>query len=394
MVAAPPSRIGPKGAEIVLFNKGGREFRWDRMAAGTETPREFFYGFLELEAAGLSAAMMSSAGAVPGGLGKLADLLERGFARLTGLGVRPFSARLAAVWMGGAKVVISYTDGFSLSLGLGSSRRCNRPILIGGFHGLSDIETRAPAIARPMVRTVIRRALHGLDHLFFFGPADREVAIGRYGIERRRSSVIAFGVDTDFWRPLPETPPGDFVVAVGQDRNRDYQLLAAVPGGHPTVIVTRQNLTIPANAAHITVTAGDFFGAHSMTDEALRRTYNCARAVVVPLRDVWQPSGYSVTLQAMSCGRPVILSNTRGLWNKELLRDHHNCLLVPPGDVEALGRAIAVVRHNPQFATALGQAARQTVVEHFGLGKIAAGTIALARLGLAQWTARMPTANS
>jgi glycosyltransferase involved in cell wall biosynthesis len=291
-------------------------------------------------------------------------------------------------------VVISYTDGFSLSLGLGVSRCLTRPILIGGFHGLSDLEIRAHKAARPLVRTLIRRAMHGLDHVFFFGPADREIAIGRYGVDRERSSVITFGVDTSFWRPLKDTPPADFVVAVGQDRNRDYDLLAAAPGHHPTLIVTRQKVKVPQGASHIMVTAGDFFGADSMTDEDLRRTYNSACAVVVPLRDVWQPSGYSVTLQAMSCSRPVILSNIRGLWSKELLRDNENCLLVPPGDAGALGRAIARLRESPQLSTRLGQAARQTVLQHFGLDKIAAGTLALARLGLALWTARSPANRS
>ena len=245
-------------AEILVFNKGGRDHRLQQMARGVEVPREFFYGFLDLQAAGLSAAMRSSAGAVPGFLGSAADLLERTFGRLTGLGLRPCSARLTAAELVGAKVVISYTDGFSLSLGLGLPRQPDRPIVIGGFHGLSDVENRTPAPVRPLARRLISRALQGLDHIFFFGAADRELAAQRYQFEPERSSVIAFGVDTEFWRPIPEAVPGDLIVAVGQDRNRDYDLLAALPGKPPTLIVTRQKIVIPPAAAHIQVTQGDF----------------------------------------------------------------------------------------------------------------------------------------
>ena len=39
----------------------------------------------------------------------------------------------------------------------------------------------------------------------------------------------------------------------------------------------------------------------------LRKLYQDASIIVIPIRDVFQPSGYSVTLQAMSCGKPVIL---------------------------------------------------------------------------------------
>ena len=384
-------RIGPADADVVMFNKGGRDFRIERLQQGQETPREFFYGFFELRQAGISAAMLSSAGAVPGALGAAADRIERSFAALTQLGVRPLSMRLQAPSINGAKVAMSYTDGFSLSMGLGTPRYPGRPILMGGFHGLSDIEPRANAAVRGMVRSLIARSLAGLDHVFFFGPADRQVAIDRYGLTAERSSVIPFGVDTEFWRPLADQAPSDFVVAVGQDRNRDYDLLASAPGSHPMRIVTRQKVSIPPGATHVKTSVGDFFGSDSITDEDLRQLYNAARAVVVPIKDVYQPSGYSVTLQAMACGRPVVLSEIRGLWARELLKHEENCLLVPPGDGAALGAAIGRIRTDRDLAARLGRAARQTAVAHFGLDRINGGTAALARLGLSLWDARRAT---
>ncbi len=379
----PASRIGAEDAAIVVFNKGGRDFRLERLSRGLEAPREFFYGYFDLERAGFPAAMISSAGAAPGALGTIADAVERGFAAFVGLGVRPLSARLAGRFIDGAKVLISFTDGFSLSLGLGCPRGAGRPIVIGGFHGLCDIEARARRPARMLVRALIRRALAGLDHAFFFGPADRDVAVLRYGLERARTSVIAFGVDTEFWRPLPDETAADFVLALGQDPNRDYDLLAAAPGRHPTMIVTRRKVDVPPGATHVRIASGDFFGSDSMSDEELRRLYNRACAVVVPVKDVWQPSGYSVTLQAMSCGRPVILTKTRGLWAPDLLQDGENCLLVPPGDAPALGAAVGRLRSDPELAARLGGAARTTALAHFGLDRIGEGTVALARLGLA-----------
>lgn len=384
----PASRIGPSDADVIVFNKGGRDFRFERLARGEEAPREFFYGFFDLEKHGIRAAMISSAGAVPGAAGAVSDFIERGAAYLTALGVRPLSARLATPALGGARVLISYTDGFSLSLGLGFPRRKGRPILMGGFHALSDLEERVRPARRSLAHRIIRRCLAGLDHMFFFGPADREQAIGMYGLAPERCSVFPFGVDTEFWRPLPETLSADFVVAVGQDPNRDYDLLLAAPGRHPTVIVTRQALKPPPDAPHVRITAGDFFGSDSMSDADLRRVYNQACAVIVPLKDVYQPTGYSVTLQAMSCGRPVILSNIRGLWAPHLLRDEENCLLVPPGDAAALGAAIGRVREDPALAARLGRAARTTALMHFGLQEMGVGTVALAERGLSLHAAR------
>src|SRR4029453_17533945 len=70
----------------------------------------------------------------------------------------------------------------------------------------------------PVARAWSARAAH----CFFFGPADREFAIKTYGFARDRTSVIGFGVDTEFWRPMQDVAVEDFVVAVGQDLNRDY----------------------------------------------------------------------------------------------------------------------------------------------------------------------------
>lgn len=377
------SRIGPPDASVIVVAKGGRDYRYDRLLQGAETPREFFYGFFDLEKVGIKAAMMSSASAMPGIVGRIADTAERTFASMTALGVKPLSARLALPHLKNSQVVMSYTDGFSLSLGLGLGHLSARPILFGGFHGLSDIELRDEVRGAQVVRRVIARSLAGLDHAFFFGEADRRECIARYGIAEDRTSVIPFGVDTEFWHPLPDAEVKDVVVAVGQDMNRDFDLLARTPGGHPTRIVTRRRVAVPPGATHVTVTSGDFFGSDSMTDEELRTLYNMASAVVVPLKDVNQPTGYSVTLQAMACGRPVILSRIRGLWTPHLLVDGENCLLVPPGDADALGRAITLIRSDKDLAARMAKAARATAEKHFNLAAIGDGTVALARKALA-----------
>ena len=102
-----------------------------------------------------------------------------------------------------------------------------------------------------------------------------------------------------FWRPVEPVERRDVAVAVGQDMNRDFDTLAAADGANPTHIVTRRSVTVPESARHVTISKGDFFGSQSMSDEELRQLYNMAAVVVVPLKDVNQPTGYSVSLQAM-----------------------------------------------------------------------------------------------
>ena len=79
------------------------------------------------------------------------------------------------------------------------------------------------------------------------------------------------------------------------------------------------------------------------------------------MKDVPQPSGQSVTLQASSCARPVVLSRARGLWDPDGLRDGENVLLVPPGDPDALAAAVGRILADTRFADAIGRGARASV---------------------------------
>ena len=108
----------------------------------------------------------------------------------------------------------------------------------------------------------------------------------------------------------------------------------------------------------------------SLTDMELREAYQRASAIVVPLHDTTQPSGYSVTLQAMACGKPVILTNIKGLWDREVFRDKENCLLVPPNDKNSLKNAIESIKGNRDLACRLGLNARVSAVKHFGIRRM------------------------
>lgn len=63
-------------------------------------------------------------------------------------------------------------------------------------------------------------------------------------------------------------------------------------------------------------------------------------------------------LEGMACALPIVASAAGGI--TDALRDTHNGLLVPPGDVAALVQAIERLLGDPALAARLGQAARQT----------------------------------
>lgn len=185
-------------------------------------------------------------------------------------------------------------------------------------------------------------AVQGLNEQF--GPSIRAVS-------------VPFGVDSAFWRP-GAAATGSYILSVGSDKGRDYPTLLAALNGEELTIVTFQ--TISANQRWPKLSVGSRY-----SDEELRTLYQEAQCVIIPLLDVAQPSGQSATLQAMACGQAVILTKTKGLWEPEHMRHLKNCYLVPPGKPEAIREAVAFFREHPDQAEAIGQRARQTVLDRY-----------------------------
>ena len=377
-------RLGRGAAAIQLFTKGGFDQRLVEAGEG-RVPRDFFYGFLGLVARGYDARWQRTDGAYRGAGAAADHMRERMISRVTGLSRRHRVLKEMTDDWRDAKAAVSFTDHFSLTMGDYLGRQTRRPFAAGLFHGLSDIENRLPALGQMTGKGYIRRALAGLDHVGFFGPADRDEAVRRYGLEPEKTSIYPFGIDTDFWSPGETDAPSQVnVLSVGSDPSRDYRTLAAAPIDAPVRIITRLKVDVPAGR-DVEVTSGHYFDS-PLDDLGLRGLYRRATVVVVALKDVFQPTGYSVCLQAMACGRPVVLSDIKGLWAPGLYKDGEHCLLVPPGDPGAMAAAVGRLLCDPELCERLGRAARQVTLDHFPLARMDDGleTLVLRAPGVEQ----------
>ncbi|KZB70925.1 MULTISPECIES: glycosyltransferase family 4 protein [Thalassospira] len=335
-----------------------------------KAPADFFYGALALEKK-FGGVHYVDLRKQPLGLAANAFLLfERVRNRFTNFGLSRERVRAFSNDFQTGDIVFSLTDSGSLSIGRYRKYLPKSVTLVGGFHGLSDIVNEASPSVKWWAEREIQKGLLGLDHYFFFGEEDKKQAIKRYSLDPARCSLYPFGVDLDFWRPSFEEggAEGDGeVFAVGSDPKRDYEtLLEAVQTDIPLRLLTRLKPTIKASQTNVEHLSGSLHGS-AISDEVLRELYQKAEVVVVPVRDVAQPSGYSVSLQAMACGKATVISGIQGLWDKQYLVSGKNCLIVPPEDHKALRAAILSLLDDPELRRSMGRAARDTAEKHFGL---------------------------
>ena len=335
----------------------GRLARLPEVRSGA-APTEFFYGAIELERRGWQIEHYEIDPDSPG------DLLARALAYLFPLNCRPVKMDPRLLTRGAALagrlnacdciVATAGNIAFALAL-LAELGRIRRPII--------GIQCGVLNYPHNFLRKAISRRLLARMHSLLF--ADGELAEMRefFALPAERIVANEFGVDLDFWKP-GDGAADDYVLAVGNDGQRDYEtLLRAAPQiGCPIRIVTRRLLpqSLPPNVTHVHGSWHD----RVLDDAALREMYRAARCVVVPIRPTLQPSGQSVALQAMACGTPVVLTETAGLWSRDALVSGDNLLLARPGDPVDLAEKVGRVLRDETLRANLARRGLETVRKH------------------------------
>jgi glycosyltransferase involved in cell wall biosynthesis len=360
---------------IAFVHFPGRLARLEAARTG-EGPTEFLFGGIELERAGHDVRHYEVDPDVPSG-----SLARRVVDHQAGLGRLPPHLSAAALrgtrallpHLATADVVVATTTGTAVALAAWRRARRLRPPLVGVVAGLLN---RPWGRARRASTLPLLRAMH----MVLYGPGEKPSLLALDAGLAERVHVNLFGVDAAFWSPASVTATGVF--AIGNDGNRDWQtLLRAAPAidaevrvltGHPRPASLPGNVRWEPADWHRSV----------LSDVEVREAFRAAAVVAVPVKDVPQPSGQSVTLQASACGRPVVLSRSRGLWDPAGLRDGENVFLVPPSDPDAMAAAIGRVLAHPAVGERVGGAARRTVVARTRVERYAERLLAICELAV------------
>jgi glycosyltransferase involved in cell wall biosynthesis len=347
-------RPADRALRVAYVYLKGRTARLAEVERG-EVPTEFFYGSIELARKGYRITHHEIDPDFPPGLA------ERVVGRLVPRAVRPVKTgpailtqvcRLAAE-LNRADCIMATGGNIAFALAALARVGVIRKPIVGIQCGVLNFEHGK------WKRQVSRELLLRM-HTLLFGEAELEPMKKFFDLPEDVISVNLFGVDANFWRPDPATSR-DIVLSIGNDGRRDFATLAAAAERIrlPVHIVTKLPLParLPANVTHH---RGSWHGAE-LSDAQIRALYQRARVVVVPIQPTNQPSGQSVTLQAMACGCPVVLTETEGLWSREQIEDGRNVLLVRPGDSAHLASRANELIDDPALAARLGEAGRASV---------------------------------
>ena len=335
---------------------------------GQGGPTEFFYGFSQLQRAGYDVALIEDE---EFGFGEIVGpswrILNQIFFVTCGvpLGVLLSMMRRSVLRrLNDFDIVVVTTTTFGVCLGLLRRLGLLRAKVFFIAMGLVEQST-------PKRIVVLYRWIFGNDTVVSaLSNADADWLSAQLN---KKISHIPFGVDSSFWYPQSSITPlksEEYILSIGNDLNRDYRtLINCWKPEYPQLrIVTRLDITSPPD--NVVVLKGDWH-KRVLSDEDVRSLMRNSLFVVIPIRQTIQPSGQSACLQAMACGKAVIITDFPGLWNRELLRNGNTCIIAgPPGGVKELQLAVERLLADVSLPITIGINARRVIESSLGVGNM------------------------
>jgi glycosyltransferase involved in cell wall biosynthesis len=238
--------------------------------------------------------------------------------------------------------------------------------VVTGIIWNTEPEANLSVLASQLTKRAMRRA----DAVFVNSVAQVQVLYD-WGIRSSRVHFVPFGVDTDFWDPA--APAADepldvlaesrqpVVMSVGNDRHRDHDLLlqamqevhVKVPDARLELVTSRPQMVPPEIGCW----------RKSRTHAQLRDLHRRSTVVAIATRHNIHISGLTATLESMAMGRPVVVTHTPGL--EDYIENGKTGILVPPGDHDAMARALIELIADPDRCRRIGDAARETTLANF-----------------------------
>ena len=189
------------------------------------------------------------------------------------------------------------------------------------------------------LRTLIIKLFINFNNKFIF------LGVGEYENAKQNFKksdkffFFPFCVDSTFWKSKEEykSSTRKKILFIGNDGNREFKKaieIAKIMKDKEFLFVTSDKEINNLEMENVEVISGNW-NKSLLTDKEVRDIYEQSKITILPLKNTLQPSGQSVTLQSMSCGVPVIISNTVGFWDSDRFKNDYHLLRLEDNSLDS-----------------------------------------------------------
>lgn len=270
-----------------------------------------------------------------------------------------------------------------------AARLTGRPAVISAVAGLGAIFTMNDYRAR-LMRRLAAQALRLIAdqptwHMLFQNTDDKNLLISLGALRHAKAHLIrGAGVDTEHFKvnkaPVNKVPTFALVAR-----------MLTIKGVIDAVTASRR-LDERGIAHRLLLCGAPDPGSRASIPRETIENWNNLPSVswlghITDVRDVWTQADVAIQpslggeglpkslLEAAACSKPIIATDVPGC--REIARQGVNALIVPPGDPEALAKAMEILASSPSERHRMGLASRALVEADFSLEAVTKAMLAI-----------------
>lgn len=342
--------------KVLFVYRTRRQSVLDNWLKGKE-PDSKLFGLNHLQELGYTVDFFDTAYSMLNPLHWLCYPLEHAILREIGMGFKLDQALTLLPKINSYDVIVGTGDSASLPLvWLKSMGLIKKPLI----HMSSALVGALRAHPTSWVVDFYRKFFKTANLVTTYAEVEREYFVKTLKVPKEKVTYMPYCNDWWFWA-RGKKKQRSLVVAAGIDLTRDYQTFFA---GVKDLDIKVEIACHPDNLKGLMVPKN--VKVHFLVDYlTMRRLFQKALVVVVPLREAGRSAGQMVVLEAASAGAPLVVSQVRGISEAFDLRHGRELVYVPPQDPLAIRRAIQRLMTSPQKAAAMARAASRMVKKHY-----------------------------
>jgi len=351
-----------KPYNVTFIYKSGRK---SRLSSNQEFPKEFFYGYHQFLKNFKTVNLIEYNEKV----NILFKLIFKVIRKLSGLPI--YSEKLLSIKNLQLLIKTDYliltnqNIGYSmmfLSRFLNLFRKINTTVFIMGVLDTSQNESFRKKLFNKYL-------FSKSDNIIFLSHSEKKFAEKQYPKYCNKFYFLPFPVDLSFWNRKNTVDDSGKILFLGNDLNRNYDLLKLIPQKIPQekfVYITERISEKEVNQVNLELINGSWNDS-TLSDLQIKEIYSNAKLVILPLHNSKQPSGQSVALQAMSMNIPVLISKTDGFWDSDKFINEENIIFVDSKDLDVWVHNIEKILNNFSLRKKISQEAKKIVISGYDL---------------------------
>ena len=214
--------------------------------------------------------------------------------------------------------------------------------------------------------------LRYIDKFIFLSEGEYNYAVDKYPKLKNKFNLLPFAVDLDLWKFNDSSKGKGNILFVGNDGFRDFELAENLSHSFKDlnfVYVSEFIKPESINNNNSKILKGSW-GNPGISDTELRDEYYKAKLTIIPLKESLQPSGQSVALQSLACGTPVLITKTKGFWDKKKFEDKKNIFFAENNKIDSWKRLIdSIINESDQELSRVVMDSRNLIEEKYSLTK-------------------------